>query len=121
MRRLLAIVLLVLLPLQFSWAAVSAYCAHEADAQSGHLGHHAHPSHALASDGADDSDTGATPVQPGSGHDCSHCHGGLVALPGLGDTLPAFAGAEAPTAPALCGTRSLAPTPPERPQWRRLA
>ncbi len=41
-RRLLAIVLLTILPLQFSWAAVAAYCAHESSAASDHLGHHDH-------------------------------------------------------------------------------
>jgi len=124
MRRWLAIVLLALLPLQFSWAAVSAYCAHEADVQSGHLGHHQHPQHAFAADTGDDGDAG-TPFgktgNAGNGHDCGHCHGGLVALPGLDDTPPALAGVEPPTALAERYTRSLAPSPPERPQWRALA
>lgn len=48
MRRRLAIVLLALLPLQFSWAAVASYCGHETQAATGHFGHHGHPQHADA-------------------------------------------------------------------------
>jgi hypothetical protein len=42
-RRFLAIVLLALLPLQFSWAAVASYCEHETQGQHAeHFGHHDH-------------------------------------------------------------------------------
>ncbi len=41
-RRCLAILLLVFMPAQFSWAMVGQYCAHETGAQSQHLGHHSH-------------------------------------------------------------------------------
>jgi hypothetical protein len=121
MRRWFAIVLLALLPLQFSWAAVSAYCAHEADAQGGHLGHHPHPPHAAAGDADDGGASGKAPVKAGQGHDCGHCHGCVAALPGPDGTPPLFATAEVRTAPVAQGTRSLAPTPPERPQWHALA
>ncbi|NCV41106.1 MAG: hypothetical protein EBW11_11190 [Betaproteobacteria bacterium] len=40
MRKFLAIFLLVLLPLQFSWAAVAGYCQHEAGVTANHPGHH---------------------------------------------------------------------------------
>jgi hypothetical protein len=43
MRRLIAVFMLALLPFQFSWSAVAAYCMHESStAQSQHLGHHEH-------------------------------------------------------------------------------
>ncbi|HSW04580.1 cation efflux protein, CzcI family [Aquabacterium sp.] len=46
MRRLLFIVLLTILPLQFSWAGVSAYCGHERGSATQHFGHHEHQHHA---------------------------------------------------------------------------
>ena len=55
MRKWLAIVLLVFLPLQFSWAAVASYCQHETGAAAKHFGHHAHQHKA-----ADGKDTGTT-------------------------------------------------------------
>ena len=42
MRRWLSILMLTLLPLQFSWAAVAAYCGHETGQHAEHLGHHEH-------------------------------------------------------------------------------
>ena len=43
MRRWLTVLMLVLLPLQVSWAAASAYCQHEQSVtEMQHLGHHEH-------------------------------------------------------------------------------
>lgn len=42
MRRLILILLLTTLPLQWSWAAVANVCQHEADRTAQHLGHHGH-------------------------------------------------------------------------------
>lgn len=42
MRRWFSILLLVLLPIQFSWAAAAAYCEHESGARADHFGHHEH-------------------------------------------------------------------------------
>lgn len=42
MRRFILSLLLVLLPLQFSWAAAAAYCGHETGAAAQHFGHHDH-------------------------------------------------------------------------------
>jgi len=42
-RPFLAIFLLALLPLQFSWAAVASYCGHETQAGAEHFGHHDDP------------------------------------------------------------------------------
>jgi hypothetical protein len=67
-KRLLLIVLLALLPLQFSWAAAAAYCQHEADPSTQHFGHHAHQ-HEAKPDLPDDADP-ATNVHA----DCMYCH-----------------------------------------------
>jgi hypothetical protein len=42
MRRWLTVFLLILLPLQLSWAVAATYCAHEADPAVNHVGHHQH-------------------------------------------------------------------------------
>lgn len=42
MRRWLAVFLLILLPLQLSWAVAATYCGHEADPAARHVGHHEH-------------------------------------------------------------------------------
>ena len=42
MRRWLTLLLLVMLPLQFTWAAAAAYCQHEQVPSVRHLGHHEH-------------------------------------------------------------------------------
>lgn len=75
MRRLLAILLLVLLPLQFTWAAAAAYCQHETGVVASHLGHHEHvhsaaegkSSIAKLADAKQDANFGVD-------DDCGYCH-----------------------------------------------
>lgn len=47
MRRCLVLVLLLWLPLQFSWAAAAGYCGHEQRKGAAHFGHHAHQHRAV--------------------------------------------------------------------------
>ncbi len=42
MKRLVIILILMLFPLQATWAAIGAYCQHESGATAQHFGHHAH-------------------------------------------------------------------------------
>ena len=119
--------LLVLLPLQFSWAAVGEYCAHGAAgtglAHDGvlQLAHHDHGDHGEpAPDSADAAATdGSTASPPDCGH--THRHGHVVGLLEAVAALPLLAtGARPPAAhPARLALQP--PTPPERPQWARLA
>ena len=84
-RRLLAIVLLALLPLQFSWAAVAPYCGHEMDSV-GHFGHHEHHHRADAAPATGDVTDGAASGEQTPGDvdaDCGHCHGTCSAMPFL--------------------------------------
>lgn len=89
MRRLFLIVMMFVLPLQFSWAAIAAVSAHaiQADAEGHgvhHNGHHEHAhdhdhdgasSRVVASD-AVDTDTGADAHDDGSTcHSHGHSHG----------------------------------------------
>jgi hypothetical protein len=73
MRRWLVFFLMAMLPLQFSWAAVAAYCTHERQpAHASHFGHHEHRhDHAGAPAASDEpaSPDGAFAVD----HDCAFC------------------------------------------------
>lgn len=118
MRRWIAVLLMMFLPLQFTWAAVSAYCAHESGAAARHFGHHDHQ-HADTLEGA-----APGPTSPGMGSadpDCGACHLGCMAL--VQRALPIDL---APASLADAGARrSASPLPPscrpERPKWLSLA
>ena len=77
MRRWLVVFMLLVLPLQFAWAAAAPYCAHETTAGAGkHPGHHQHV-HQGGSDAAKAGDDGSG---IGTSHtDCESCHAGAAA------------------------------------------
>lgn len=68
MRRYLIIFLLLLLPFQFSWAAVASYCQHETESSTQHLGHHE------ADAGSKQDQTPEKKLSEGDDADCSFCH-----------------------------------------------
>lgn len=124
MRRLVALFLLVLLPLQAVWAAAAPYCQHEGDVASRHIGHHqpehgqhaAHAQHADAATGeAGDEGLG------GDAHsDCHVCHGGMV----LTHVVQTLQWANTPSLLAPEPARGQPAPPgerPERPKWPALA
>lgn len=111
MRRWIALLLLVLLPAQPLWAAVSAYCQHAGGSERQHLGHHAHE-HQVAS-GVN------APGQPGTGWDadCADCHTGcLNVLAATASVLGATPGGQLCELATIIPA-SLPPARPERPQW----
>jgi hypothetical protein len=69
MRKFVAILFLLILPLQWTTAAVAAYCQHEQDGKTQqHLGHHAHEHQASAAQ---------VDYAPGNSDfdaDCPSCH-----------------------------------------------
>lgn len=73
MTRLLLIVLMLVLPVQWSWAAAASVCAHEKTTESVHFGHHehAHQGAAAVGEAGDDAQTGSLAAHP----DCGVCHG----------------------------------------------
>jgi|SRR3990167_645036 hypothetical protein len=119
MRRLIAVFMLALLPFQFSWSAVAAYCMHESTAaQAQHVGHHEHKH---------DADNAVHQADKGSQSagqfdiDCSVCHGaGIGALnfsyASQGTSHDGSVGVQPHV--QLAG---VTPTPPDRPQWSVLA
>ncbi len=77
MRKLLIFIFLIVLPLQWTTAAVAAYCLHETDSPAQqHLGHHAHEHHASVAQADSDpgnSDPDASP-DASFDSDCPSCH-----------------------------------------------
>ena len=117
MKRYLAIFLLVLLPLQFNWAAMAGYCQHETGVAAKHPGHHTHD-HASA----DHRETGNNSSQSaGMDHDCATCHMGCTAalVSDLGKTT-VVASNDYPLHLQVIPS-PLSRERPERPQWSVLA
>jgi hypothetical protein len=117
MRRYLAIFLLVLLPLQFSWAALAGYCEHETAVTAEHPGHHSHD-HATV----DHPETAQNSAQSACvDHDCATCHLGCAAalVSDLNTTTTAVSD-DHPLHLQATGSQ-LSRERPERPQWPVLA
>ncbi len=116
MKRLVLLFLLVLLPLQTSWAAVSGYCQHEQDErQSQHLGHHDHKHHNIS--GQQD----AQPENPSQDNDCGVCHmSGGTAIPVGAQMLPVQLDSAVFFALDL-RLPFVAPEAPDRPNWQPFA
>ncbi len=110
MRRWLSIFLLIVLPLQISWAVAATYCQHETGSTK-HFGHHDHKHQ------AEDGEKLAKGSVSDVDNDCAVCHAGCVAaLTSFSSLLPKV-GAVA----AHFRTDQLWASPPaeqpERPNW----
>jgi len=71
MKRWFATFLLLLVPLQISWAATASYCQHEPSRTAQHFGHHTHQHQT-----PDGSTLGS---MLGVDVDCTSCHAGCLA------------------------------------------
>lgn len=81
MRRWVSLLLLIMLPLQSNWAALSAFCQHEQGVQAHHIGHHLHQ-HSDSDEVAEASDPQQSHKHTTSIHgDCSSCLITLLSLP----------------------------------------
>lgn len=124
MKRWLLILLIALLPLQFSWAAVGAYCGDEHESQLEHAMHVERSASPEA--GADShSDAGLSTADSAlsdSGLDCeTHCHGHASCMPGAAPPLTAQGAGPTwlgETLACPCESRAIQP---DRPQWLALA
>lgn len=116
MKRLFLIILLAVLPLQISWAAVAVYCGHEQGKAGQHFGHHDDEHKAFSAKSESDKQPGKFDL----GHD--HCH--MSVFLGLMSEA-AFLASVIPSQPSLrcdeAAYSSLALDRPERPKWRVLA
>jgi hypothetical protein len=74
MRRWLTILLLVMLPFQFSWGMAASYCQHETGTLASHFGHHEHKHEGakLNASGTERSDAGGN--LGALDDDCAVCH-----------------------------------------------
>jgi len=117
MYRLVALLLALLLPLQFTWGAAAAYCQHETSVQTAkHIGHHAHEHK------ADEGAKKPASVKLTVDNDCTACHATCSAVaceaPASMEALALTSRLAAPTFDAHASAPTRAP---DRPQWRRLA
>ncbi len=93
MRRLVLVFMMMLLPLQWSWAAAASVCQHEAN--GAHFGHHEHKrdncSQADVPDTAEKSDQNSDDPSLGKHPDCQVCHGvGVAHVPMVAVITPAW-------------------------------
>lgn len=116
MKRWFAILCLLLLPVQFTWAAVASYCNHEANPASQHYGHHSHE-HA----GKDGSNSTGKKMLSGLDNDCTVCHAGCAVA--ICDFAPLHnVEVAAIKGPMKLGALAFViPSKPERPKWARSA
>lgn len=118
MKKFLLIVLLLVLPLQYSWAAAAVYCQHERGAAP-HLGHHAHQHQ--AQDGQAQDDDGGGGASKAFHADCESCH--LFSHAALVPDMPAPLASMAQSHRATPARHyaSHIPDSPKRPDWPLVA
>ncbi len=117
MRGWLLVLLLISLPLQLTWAAVSSYCKHESQPTVLHLGHHQHAHTAFAVEQETSKFVDAASVD----QDCGVCHASCSVAFQTSSSLSNFNQAlfRPDTGSAFFFARYL--DLPERPQWAPLA
>jgi hypothetical protein len=108
--------MMLVLPLQLSWAAAATYCQHESSPAVSHYGHHVHKHLTKSGDAKSES----SPSKLLSDDDCTVCHlggAGIVSMPSLSVPVD-VAKADTPRGiiPLLTSSR---PDRPERPKWKR--
>ena len=86
MRRYLLIILMCLLPLQWSWAAAARVCEHEQGAV--HFGHHEHR-HSAGADALEGDSSNAAHAALQAHPDCHSCHGLGLGFLATVEALPA--------------------------------
>lgn len=114
MKRFLACLLILLLPLQSAWAVAGAFCGDGGVPMAEHHAHHAHDAPAISDTAVADGDQ-APPCAALDGH-CAACHTGCCV--GTGTVVPAISlRDDAPVAAASPLLPSPASQRPERPKW----
>ena len=114
MKRLALVLLILMLPLQFCWAGVSAYCKHESGTAAQHFGHHDHQHQKSIDTGDDGAQSKAHP-------DCGYCHFAHSYAVPPSVSVPVSACNAAAIAPQHNTQASFVPEGPDRPNWMHLA
>lgn len=116
-KRLILILFVIMLPLQNTWAAVSAYCLHEQQSlpSSHHMGHHDHEHHDASSEQGTSNSGGF------QDDDCHHCHVTSAAIISEGLSPPALDMNRHSFPAATSALPLLVPDKPERPKWHPVA
>lgn len=118
MRRLLVILMMVVLPLQLSWAAAAGYCQHESSSVASHFGHHVHKH--LAKSG--DSKLGTSASKLVADDDCTVCHlGGVGIVSMVSFSFPVAIATSDMAGGIVPLLTSIRPERPERPKWTPAA
>lgn len=111
LRRFFFIILMLILPLQASWAAVGAYCQHEQGSAAQHFGHHAHKHQA-----AEKEKKSGAPLA-GFHADCGSCHIGCAGIVASLPDVPSSVPASLAFSPEIHFLPSIVLQGPERPKW----
>jgi hypothetical protein len=117
MRKWLVLFLMLMMPLQLTWAATSAYCQHENGLSVQHVGHHGQQHFAQSDERASADQTQLAALDL----DCGTCHAGCAI-----SVASALGHSVAPTSTAIApGTERQLKSPPlkvpDRPQWISLS
>jgi len=117
MARKFILFVMTVVVLQFSWTAISAYCAHETGRAAQHFGHHQHSGSAdeLASVAQDKSPSAAKKLAPHA--HCSSCSHATLAPINLEAVALHPIAVEADPVALVSALASAYQPPPERPQW----
>lgn len=114
MKRLLFVFVLLVIPLQSSWAAVAAYCKHENGVAAKHVGHHVHKHQGASSDAAGDPPRGIDSLDG----DCGFCFLGTMNFVQSSFSLPQLDPASSLHETPLRFHPSFIPKGLDRPNWR---
>ncbi|WP_076591340.1 cation efflux protein, CzcI family [Herminiimonas arsenitoxidans] len=118
MQRLLVILMLLIVPLQISWAAAAVYCQHEINPATVHFGHHEHKHVASLSDEKADVPKSSS----ASDIDCAFCHLGGIAIAEIPAAILISDVVNATSRmPDNSVLASILPPRPERPKWVHAA
>ena len=115
MKKLLLILLLTILPIQYSWSMAAVYCQHESETTS-HFGHHGHQHQSLSDEGGDH----GKPAKKAHG-DCEVCHHAVQASAPAADAPLMAAGARTYASPLPSQYLSYIAEGPPRPNWTLVA
>ena len=114
MKRLFAILLMLILPLQFSYAVASAYCEDDVIVTTAHYGHHDHgDAHQPVKSDADENSAGHV--------ECGVCHLGCAKLLNAALTLGALESDLPTDVPLLLSVAQHQSSPLQRPPIASLA